>query len=89
MADAVNVLTRDIADERMWKKLAETAGKFSFGNALTFADICLVPQYYNAIRWKCDLEKLPRCRAVYENCLSLDSCQRTAPEAQPEAKEVK
>ncbi|KAJ3127178.1 Glutathione S-transferase zeta-1 [Nowakowskiella sp. JEL0407] len=33
------------------KVLAETSGKYCFGDEITLADVCLVPQVYNARRW--------------------------------------
>lgn len=34
-------------------------GTFCFGETITLPDICLVPQLYNARRWKVDLEGIP------------------------------
>jgi maleylacetoacetate isomerase len=39
---------------------AETAGRFLFGDAPTVADICLVPQMYNARRFDVPLDDFPR-----------------------------
>lgn len=38
---------------------AERAGRFLFGDALTLADICLVPQMYNARRFGVPLDDYP------------------------------
>ena len=35
-----------------------------FGSIGHMADICLVPQMYNAVRFKCDLEPFPTLRAI-------------------------
>lgn len=54
------------AYERM---LAQNApSDFSFGDVPTMADICLMPQLYNARRWEVDLSNMPRILAVEENC---------------------
>ncbi len=37
---------------------------YSFGDRVTLADICLIPQLYNAERWGIDLEPMPRIRRV-------------------------
>ncbi len=39
-------------------------GDFCFGDGVTLADICLVPQLYNARRWGIDLAPLPRIRRI-------------------------
>ena len=60
-------------------------GRFSHGDAPTLADACLVPQYYNAIRWGLDLAPYPTIRRVVEACQGLEAFQRAAPEAQADA----
>jgi len=39
-------------------------GRFSHGDRVTMADICLVPQIYNARRWGIDLSGLTRIPAI-------------------------
>ncbi|KAG0440629.1 hypothetical protein HPB47_016239, partial [Ixodes persulcatus] len=39
--------------------LAKTAGKYCVGDSVTMADACLVPQVYNAKRFKVDLAPYP------------------------------
>ena len=39
--------------------LAETAGKFCYGDNITLADVCLVPQVYNARRFGVEMGKMP------------------------------
>lgn len=34
------------------KALSQTAGKYCFGDSVTLADLCLVPQVYNANRYE-------------------------------------
>lgn len=46
-------------------------GQFCFGNNVTLADICLVPQVYNAHRWGVDLSPVPRVAAIAEALGSL------------------
>ncbi|KAH6926296.1 hypothetical protein HPB50_016479 [Hyalomma asiaticum] len=45
---------------------AETAGKYCFGDELTFADACLVPQVCNAYRYDVDVTPFPTVRRIYE-----------------------
>jgi len=59
--------------------------RFCFGDQPTLADICLVPQIYNARRFKCDLSAMPRLAAIDEACRSLPAFAKAAPEAQADA----
>ncbi|MGD8574987.1 MAG: maleylacetoacetate isomerase, partial [Gammaproteobacteria bacterium] len=59
-------------------------GRFCLGEAPTMADLCLVPQVYNARRFECDLEGFPEIRRIDAECLALDAFARAAPEAQPD-----
>ncbi|VVD70181.1 maleylacetoacetate isomerase [Pandoraea terrigena] len=60
-------------------------GKFAVGDTPTLVDCCLVPQVYNANRFKVDMTPFPRIAAVNAHCLTLDAFRRAAPEAQPDA----
>ena len=60
-------------------------GPFACGSAVTLADICLVPQVYNARRLKVPLEKFPKIVGVGAACLTLPAFDRARPENQPDA----
>lgn len=60
-------------------------GAFCHGDAPTLADCCLVPQVFNARRFACRLDHVPRVMRIVEQCMALDAFQRAAPEAQPDA----
>ncbi|AJC20885.1 maleylacetoacetate isomerase [Pandoraea pulmonicola] len=60
-------------------------GRFVFGDTPTLADCCLVPQVYNANRFKVDMAPFPRIAAINAHCATLDAFRRAAPEAQPDA----
>lgn len=61
------------------------SGDFCHGDAPGLADLCLVPQVFNAERFACDLAPYPRIRRIVANCRALDAFARAAPEAQPDA----
>lgn len=66
-------------------RLAETAGLHSVGERISLADICLVPQVYNARRAGLDLAPYPRIIAADAEARKLPAFVAAAPEAQPDA----
>jgi maleylacetoacetate isomerase/maleylpyruvate isomerase len=58
------------------------AGKFCYGDAPTLADICLVPQLYNARRFKVDLAPFPTLVAIDARAQALPAFAAAAPERQ-------
>lgn len=56
------------------------AGRFCCGDAVTLADICLVPQVYNARRWGVDLRPFPRLTAIAEALEPLPAFQAAHPD---------
>jgi len=65
--------------------LIEQQGDFSFGDSVTLADICLIPQLYNAHRWELDLSPFSRLTDIEQHCLSLPAFNAALPENQPDA----
>lgn len=61
------------------------AGKFVFGNAVTLADCCLIPQIYNARRFKVSLDDYPRLVAIDAHCANLPEFAAAVPENQSDA----
>jgi maleylacetoacetate isomerase len=55
------------------------------GSHVTLADICLVPQMYNARRFGCDLAPYPRLNEISAHLEGLPAFAEAAPEAQPDA----
>ena len=58
---------------------------FMFGHTPTMADFCLLPQLYNARRFKCNLENVPRLLEIEERCSNLPAFQKAHPDQQPDA----
>lgn len=63
----------------------DTAGEFLVGDALSLADVFLVPQLYNARRFAVDLGAFPRLTAVEARVTALDAFARAHPDVQPDA----
>lgn len=61
------------------------AGAFCVGDAVTMADAFLVPQVYNAVRWKVDMAPFPTIQRVNDALLALPAVQAAQPSAQPDA----
>ena len=60
-------------------------GPYSFGDKVTLADVCLVPQVANARRFNVPLDKFPKIVAVDAACLKLPAFDKARPENQPDA----
>jgi maleylacetoacetate isomerase/maleylpyruvate isomerase len=60
----------------------ERRGRFCFGDQPGAADICLVPQLYNARRYSVDLAPYPRIVAIDAACGELPAFAGAAPEKQ-------
>ncbi len=73
--------------EALEKLLADgKAGAYCHGDAPTLADICLVPQVFNAKRFYSDeeLAAYPRILAIFANCLKHPAFQKALPDRQPD-----
>jgi len=57
---------------------------FCFGDTPTIADLCLVPQLYNARRFGCDLSPFPTLVEIDDMCRALPAFANAAPEQQPD-----
>ena len=60
-------------------------GPYAFGAHVTLADLCLVPQVFNARRFQVPLDRFPKIVAVDAACLKLEAFDRARPEKQPDA----
>jgi len=67
------------------QSLTHSMGKCCFGDEPSLADVCLIPQAYNAVRFKVPMETYPNICSVVQHCNSLEAFARAAPEAQPDA----
>ncbi len=60
------------------------ASVFCFGSTPTLADLCLVPQIFNAKRFQASLENLPRTMAAFEACMKLEAFKKAQPSSCPD-----
>jgi maleylacetoacetate isomerase len=61
---------------------APKAGKFLFGDAPTEADVCLVPQLYNARRFNVPIDDFPTLLGADENANSIEAFASAQPDRQ-------
>lgn len=57
-------------------------GDFCLGDMPSMADLCLVPQVYNAQRFDCPMDGYPTIIRINESCLALESFKMAAPDQQ-------
>ncbi|XP_052276214.1 maleylacetoacetate isomerase-like isoform X2 [Dreissena polymorpha] len=73
---------------RAYEELVQrTAGKYSVGDEVTIADVCLVPQLYNANRFNVDMSRFPTITRIIVELSKLDAFKAAAPEVQPDTPE--
>lgn len=68
------------AVEAMLTQRTQTTA-FAFGDTPTLADVCIVPQVANALRFACSLSHVPRIVELYEHCMSLPEFESASPES--------
>jgi maleylacetoacetate isomerase len=62
-------------------QLKETSnGQFCFSESATIADAFLIPQVYNANRFKVDMSKYPLISSINDHCLTLPAFDKAVPE---------
>jgi len=88
--DGVNTWYRHWVTEgfRSLEQLAGTyskSGRYCYGDSVSLADICLVPQMYNARRFETDLKPFPKLVAISTYLESLPEFAAARPEVQPDA----
>lgn len=65
--------------------VAAHGGLYCFGDRVSLADICLVPQFYNARRFAVDVARYPALLAIDSRLQSLPAFANSAPEMQIDA----
>src|SRR5690606_37823320 len=64
---------------------SSATGKFCHGDTPGLADLCLVPQVYNARRLECDLSAMPNVVRIDAACRELQAFDLAAPDKQPDS----
>jgi maleylacetoacetate isomerase len=59
--------------------------QYCFGEQPTLADVYLIPQVYNALRFEVDMASFPKIMNAYQNCNQLDAFIDAKPENQVDA----
>ncbi len=59
--------------------------KYSVGNQVTLADICLVPQIFNAKRFEVDLSAFPNTQTIFNRLMEQPAFDMAQPSKQPDA----
>ena len=65
--------------------LTSHRGDYCTGETITMADVFLVPQVYNAVRFDCDLQPFPNITEIANRLLRQPAFKQAAPEQQPDA----
>ncbi|RYV02481.1 maleylacetoacetate isomerase [Shewanella sp. OPT22] len=69
----------------MESMLETHSGKYCFGNEVTLADVCLIPQIYNAKRFNVSLAGYPNIERIWNECNKLEAFDKALPENQHDA----
>lgn len=72
------------ATEKLLERSPFRTGPYVCGDQVTLADMCLVPQVYNARRYELPLDNYPIITQIEQNCLKLDCFADASPENQPD-----
>ena len=60
------------------------SGSYSFADSISMADLYLIPQVYNALRFKVDISPFPNILTVYNNCNKHQAFIDAHPDNQPD-----
>ena len=63
----------------------DQTGAFCHGDTPGLADICLVPQVFNASRYTLDMAPYPTIGRIFETCMTNGAFEQARPEKQPDA----
>ena len=61
------------------------SGRYALGDAITIADVMIVPQIFNAQRMHCNLDSVPTVMRIFDQCMQLPAFIDAQPLGQPDA----
>lgn len=61
------------------------SGRYTLGDAVTLADVFIVPQVFNAQRFDCKLDHVPTLMRIFDRCMELPAFIDAQPSRQPDA----
>lgn len=70
--------------EQRLKQSKKTA-QFCYSDSPSLADVCLVPQIYNAKRFDFSMQDYPEVMRIHENCMALAAFETSKPQHQVDA----
>lgn len=70
-------------EEQLANRLVQST--FCFAEQPTLADVCLIPQVFNANRFKVDMEAYPLINGIDQACQKLSAFSEAHPAVQPDA----
>ena len=71
--------------DALYGLVKQHSGTYAYGDSVTFADLCLIPQLYNARRFAVDLEKYPLFIEIEKRLSELPAFADAHPDQQPDA----
>ncbi|VDK50251.1 unnamed protein product [Anisakis simplex] len=71
--------------QKLEQILEKTSGKYAFGDSITMADVCIVPQVYNAIRFGVNMDAYPVIKRIDASLQDIDAIKKSHPSQQPDA----
>ncbi len=80
IADGLMALARAVG------MLASPTSGVCYGDTITLADVCLVPQLINARRFECPLEAYPTLMRIFDRCMRHPAFRRAQPAWQADFK---
>lgn len=77
----------EVGFEALEKQLStdSESGRFCHGDVPSLADLCLVPQFFNGLRYQVDMGAYPSIVEIVERASELEAFKLARPEVQPDA----
>jgi maleylacetoacetate isomerase len=67
------------------QQVAAVPSLYCFGDNISMADVCLIPQIYNANRFNIPMDDFPNLLRINKKCLENEAFHKALPENQPDA----